>query len=214
MDFDDCLGALQAQREALVVAQQLGVFGRQGMGRRNLGAAPDRLQGLVSAGVALPTPVGQQRGVEPLAAQDRADAARPRVVDLAEYPQLVGGREGAAARPVPEFGRGRRRRRNDSRPTASLCFGAAGKSLLKVENGHDHGMLSTSALKGKLPGVACLIIIGTEGVATALTVLTVSRACSCVGPKKFELRRRSGFARAARRQIRGVRVPPAARTAP
>jgi hypothetical protein len=86
LDFDDRLGTLQAQCEALVVAQQLGVFGRQGMVRRNLGAAPDRLQGLVGASVALPTPVGQQRGVEPLAPQDRADATWLRLVDLPQYP--------------------------------------------------------------------------------------------------------------------------------
>jgi hypothetical protein len=140
LDFDDRLGALQAQRHVFVVALQPGVFGGQGRKHGGLGAAPDRLQGLVGAGVALPTPVGQQRGIEPLAPQDRADAARSRLVDLAQNAQLVGGREGATARPLPEFGRGRRRRRNDARPTASLCFGAAGKSLFKMENGHDHGM--------------------------------------------------------------------------
>jgi len=140
LDFDDRLGALRAKRHVFVVALQLRMFRRQGMKHGGLGAAPDRLQGFVGPGVALPAPVGQERGVEPLAPQDRADAGRSRVVDLAKYPQLVGGREGATARPLPEFGRGRRRRRNDSRPPASLCFGASGKSLFEVDNGHDHGM--------------------------------------------------------------------------
>jgi hypothetical protein len=110
LDLDDRLGALQAQRQAIVLALQLGVFGRQGMKHGGLGTAPGRLQGFVGPGVALSAPVGQQRGVEPLPPQDRADAARSRLVDLAQYPQLVGGREGATAWPVPEFGRGRRRR--------------------------------------------------------------------------------------------------------
>src|SRR5271156_4351071 len=105
------------------------------MVRRNLGAAPDRLQGLVGAGVALPTPVGQQRGIEPLASQDRADATRLRLVDLAQYPQLVGGREGPTTRPVWEFGRGRRRGRKHRRPTGSPSFRGPRQKLFLSREG-------------------------------------------------------------------------------
>jgi len=109
LDVDDRLGARQAQRQALVGAQQPGVFGPQGIGGRDLGAALDRLQRLVGAGVALAPPIGQERGIEPLAAQDRADAAGRRRIDLGQYPQLVGRRERPTARSVVAFGRGRRR---------------------------------------------------------------------------------------------------------
>ena len=108
MDFDDRLGALQTKRQAFVVALQLGVLRRQRMDRLDLGAALDGLQRFVAAGVALPAPLAQLRGIEPLAPQDSADAARPRLVNLAQYPQLFGCREGATTRPVAQFGRGRR----------------------------------------------------------------------------------------------------------
>src|SRR5271166_209452 len=141
LDFDNRLGALQAQRHALVVALQLRMFGRQRVGLGDLGAALDRLQRLAGAGVALPTPIRQQRGIEPLAPQDRANAARPRLIDLAEYPKLVGARERPTAWPVGEFRRGRRWRSNKARPTASLCCGAIGKSLFEGDERHDHGRM-------------------------------------------------------------------------
>src|SRR5208283_3550973 len=58
LDVDDRLGAPQLQCETFVVAQQLGVLGRQGIGRRPLGFALDGLQGLIGAGVTLTAPVG------------------------------------------------------------------------------------------------------------------------------------------------------------
>src|SRR5208282_5216921 len=71
------------QCETFVVAQQLAVLGRQGIGRRPLGSALDRLQGLIGAGVTLTAPVGQRRRIEPLPSKDGAGAARPSAVDLA-----------------------------------------------------------------------------------------------------------------------------------
>ena len=140
LDFDDRLGALQAQRHALVVALQLGMFGRQRVGLGDLGAALDRLQRLAGAGVALPTPIRQQRGIEPLAPQDRANAARPRLIDLAKYPKLVGGRERPTAWPVGEFRRGRRWRRNKLglRPP-SVAEPSA--SRFEGDERHDHGRM-------------------------------------------------------------------------
>src|SRR5208337_881535 len=76
----------------------------------------------VCAGVALPTPIRQQRGIEPLAPQDRANAARPRLIDLAKDPKLVGARERPTAWPVGEFRRGRRWRRDGRVGTKDCSF--------------------------------------------------------------------------------------------
>jgi hypothetical protein len=108
LDVDDRLGAPQLQRETFVVAQQLGVFSRQGVGRRALGAALDGIQGLIGAGVTLAAPVGQSRRIEPLATQDCARAPRTGPVNLAEKAKLVGGRERAPARTVHKLGLCRR----------------------------------------------------------------------------------------------------------
>jgi hypothetical protein len=82
LDIDYSLGAPQLHCEAFVVAQQLGVFGRQGIGRDGLGPALDCLQSLIGASVALTSPVGQSRRIKPLAPKDGACAARPYAVDL------------------------------------------------------------------------------------------------------------------------------------
>jgi len=109
LDIDDGLGAAKLERQTLVVAQQLSVFGRERMDRRALGSALDRLQRLIGAGVALATPVGHSRRIEPLASKDGAAAARPGAVDLGQDPNLVGRRERpSTARPVDKFGRRRR----------------------------------------------------------------------------------------------------------
>lgn len=110
------------------------------MRKVELRAALDGFQRLVGASVALPAPIRQQRGIEPLAPQDRANAAGPRLIGLAKDPKLVGGGECPPTRPIGEFGRGRRWRRNDARPEASLCCGAIGKSLFERDDWHDHEM--------------------------------------------------------------------------
>jgi len=99
LDVDHRLGAPQLQRQALVVAPQLGVPGRQQIGRRALGAALDSLQGLIDAGIALAAPVGQSRRIQPPAPKDSAGAARPGAVDLGQDPNLVGRRK----RPSPAW---------------------------------------------------------------------------------------------------------------
>jgi len=141
LDFNNRLGALHAQRQALVVALQPGVFSRQRVRFGDLGTALDALQRLAGAGVALPTPIRQQRGIEPLATQDRANAAWSRHFDLTQDPKLVGGGECPPTRPIGEFGRGRRWRRNDGRPMASLCCSAIGKSLFQGDDRHNHEMI-------------------------------------------------------------------------
>jgi hypothetical protein len=105
-EVDDRLGAAKLEGQALFIAQQLGVFGRQRIGGRALGAALGRL---IGASVALTTPIGESRGIEPLASQDGTAAAGPGAVDFGQDPGLVGSGEcPSAARPVRELGRGRR----------------------------------------------------------------------------------------------------------
>jgi len=55
--IDDGLGVAKLERQTLVVAQQLSVFGRERMGRRALWSALDRLERFIGAGVGLATPV-------------------------------------------------------------------------------------------------------------------------------------------------------------
>jgi len=109
LDVDDRLSAAKLEGQALVIAQQLGVFGRQRIGGRALGAALDRLERLISASVALATPIGESRGIEPLTPQDGTAAAGSGASDFGQDPELVGrGKSPSAARPVREFGPHRR----------------------------------------------------------------------------------------------------------
>jgi len=64
----DSLGTLQAKREAGILLLEKGHFGRERVGFNRLWAALDRRQCAEGAGVALPAPVGQRRGVKALAA--------------------------------------------------------------------------------------------------------------------------------------------------
>ena len=67
------------------------------------------LAGTALCSVALATPIGESRGIEPLAPQDGTAAAGPGAVDFGQDPELVGrGKCLSAARPVREFGRRRR----------------------------------------------------------------------------------------------------------
>ena len=61
LDVDDRLSAAEMEGQALVIAQQLGVFGRQRLEGRALGAALDRLERFISAGITLATPIGESR---------------------------------------------------------------------------------------------------------------------------------------------------------
>jgi hypothetical protein len=106
LDVDHRLRAAQLECEAFVVAQQLGVLGRQRIGRSPLGAALDGLQGLIGAGVTLTAPIGQRRRIQPLPPKDGARATWASVVDLAQDSNLVGRRERSPpAGPVHKFGR-------------------------------------------------------------------------------------------------------------
>jgi len=73
--FHDGLGTLQTKRQAGIFLLEKGHLGCERVGFGHLRAAPGRRQCAEGAGVALPAPVGQRRGVEALAAQDGGDAA-------------------------------------------------------------------------------------------------------------------------------------------
>ena len=107
MDFDDRLGALQPFCQEPVVALQLSMFRRQRIGRGDLGAAVDRAQRFKGPSVALATPIGQSRGIEPLTAHDRPDPSRNacRAIRFAKDAQFVLGRKRAATRTLDEFRR-------------------------------------------------------------------------------------------------------------
>ncbi len=105
MDFHDSLGALQAKREAGILLLEKGHLGRERVGFGDLWAAPGRRQCAEDAGVALPAPVGQRRGVKALAAQNGGDAAGvSRAIRVGENAQLVLGGEDAAVRASRELG--------------------------------------------------------------------------------------------------------------
>jgi len=97
--FHDSLGALQTKREAGILLLEKGHFGHERVGFNRLWAALDRRQCTKGAGVALPAPVGQRRGVEALAAQNGGDAAGvSRAIRVGENAQLVLGGEDPAVR--------------------------------------------------------------------------------------------------------------------
>jgi len=105
LDFHDGLGALQAKCQAGILLLEKGHFGRERVGFGRLWAALDRRQCAESAGVALPAPVGQRRGVEALAAQNGGNAAGvSRAIRVGENAQLILGGEDAAVRASRKLG--------------------------------------------------------------------------------------------------------------
>ena len=126
-------------------------------GRAGPGSAPE------GAGIALAAPIGQGRRIEPFAAQNGADVTGPGgAIGFLQDAQLLPRRERPALGPVRQFGIGRRWRRHNRRPPAFLCAGASGGLASATLLGMTTGQFSY-ALKSKLPGGLCLIIIGTEG---------------------------------------------------
>ena len=104
LHFHDSLGALQAEREAGILLLEKGHLGRERVGFGDLWAALGRRQRAEGAGVALPAPVGQRRGVEALAVQDGGNAAGvSRAIRVGENAQLVLGSEDPAVRTSAEL---------------------------------------------------------------------------------------------------------------
>jgi hypothetical protein len=163
LKIDDRLGALQPEPEPGVVLLRFRQRGAQWVGLTRLRSAPGRCQAVEDAGLALAAPVGQGRGVETLAAQQGTDlAAAGSPVGLGQETQLVLGGKGPPPWPLGQLRIGRRRCRHDRRSPASFRAGAIGCGRLYTLVGHDHESVSC-ALKPKLRGARCLIVIGTEG---------------------------------------------------
>ena len=99
MDTYDGLGTRQPQRQTGIVLLEQDHFGGERVRFDGLRAAPGRRQRAEGPGVALPPPVGESRGVDPLAAQNGADAAGlSGAIGIGEDAQLVLRGEGPAAR--------------------------------------------------------------------------------------------------------------------
>jgi len=105
LDSDDGLGTCQSQRQTRIVFLKSRHFGGERVGFGGLWAALGRRQCTKGASSALPTPVGQRRGVEALAAQNGGDAAGvSRAIRVSENAQFVLGGEDAAVRASRELG--------------------------------------------------------------------------------------------------------------
>ncbi len=105
LNTDDGLGTCQSQHQTRVVFLKSRHFGGERVGFGDLWAALDRRQCTKGAGVALPAPVGQRRGVEALAAQNGGDAASvSRAIRVSENAQLILGGEDPPVRADGELG--------------------------------------------------------------------------------------------------------------
>ena len=97
MDIDDDFGIAQLFGEALIFAAQLFEFCGEGI-ELGFGAAFLWGEGLEVGGVAFAAPVGQERGIEPFAAEESTDAG--------ENTELVFGGEASALGLANDFGIG------------------------------------------------------------------------------------------------------------
>jgi hypothetical protein len=101
LEVDDGFGALQAQREAGIVALKAGQVSGQRIGFGGFRSAPRRGQAADGSRVPLAAPFGQIGRVETFAAQDGTDPAGiGGAIGLRQDAQLVLGGERPAARAI------------------------------------------------------------------------------------------------------------------
>jgi hypothetical protein len=105
LQLDDGFGALEAPRQASIIALNKGQLGCHWIGFEGLRAAFRWNQCTEGSGVPQPAPLGEGRGVEPLATQDGGDASGfSGAIGLGQDAQLVLRGERPAARPIRQFG--------------------------------------------------------------------------------------------------------------